>query len=245
MKCCIEIKEKINNVKININNFKNELSNYNSLNDSIKNNIIIITNSLDKNENILNICHMMDDIFLNNYEIINCNININITTKNLQNIYTQLINIKKEFPTKKTFIDLGCGNGRALIYALIAGFENSKGIEFVEERVTNGNTALNKIKDKKININLNNVFIKHGDLFDLDNSFFPENSIIFISNLLYSKELNDKMIDFFNNKISVKNIVLIISKKLDTVPNEFTLMDKLLEIPMSWDKNAKGYVYIK
>jgi len=95
MKGYIEIKEKINNVKININNLKNELLNYNSLNDSIKNNIIIITNSLDKNENVLNICHMMDNIFLNNYEN-NINCNINTTTKNLQSIFTSLNVLKKE-----------------------------------------------------------------------------------------------------------------------------------------------------
>lgn len=33
-----------------------------------------------------------------------------------------------------TFIDLGCGNGRSLVYAIKSGFSKAKGAEIVDER---------------------------------------------------------------------------------------------------------------
>lgn len=159
--------------------------------------------------------------------------------------YDALKNIKNKFSTKDTFIDLGCGTGRSLVYALITGFNNAKGIEFVETRVQSGKKSISEIQQKKLQINLNNLKIEQGDLFSLDNSYFPDNSIVFISNLMFSDDLNNKIMDFFDTKISSKNIVLIISKKINKTSKTFVLDENLLSTPMSWDVNSKCYVYLK
>jgi len=159
--------------------------------------------------------------------------------------YDALKNIKNKFSTKDTFIDLGCGTGRSLVYALITGFNNAKGIELVEARVQSGKTAISEIQQKKLQINLNNLKIEQGDLFSLDNSYFPDNSVIFISNLMFSDDLNNKIIDFFDTKISSKNIVLIISKKINKTSKTFVLDENLLSTPMSWAANSTCYVYLK
>ena len=130
-----------------------------------------------------------------------------------------------------TYIDLGCGNGRSLAYAITYGFRNAKGIEIVEKRYYQ---ALDLIKQTK----LNKIKIQNYDIFNLDKSYFPNKCVIFISNLLFPKETTQKLIEF----LSVKTLKCIIF--MTVIPDNlynFELLDKITT-PMSWYDTSSCYI---
>ena len=139
---------------------------------------------------------------------------------------------------KENFIDLGCGNGRTLAYAVYNGFENAKGTEIVDDRYKYAINAREKMDDYM----KNKIELSHGDIFDLNSEYFPPNSVIFISNLLYPKKTNQELIKHLNN-ITPKGVIIIISK----LPNnlyDFKLIEQL-NIPMSWESKSKCYIIQK
>lgn len=137
------------------------------------------------------------------------------------------------------FIDLGCGNGKTLVYSIINGFQKAQGIEIVDKRYHFGVNAINKL-DQPIKENINMV---HGDIFTLENNFFPnEPVVIFISNLLFSQDLNNKMIRLIDKKASPESIII-----LSRLPKNLLRYKviKTLIIPMSWDQNSTVYILSK
>jgi hypothetical protein len=93
------LKKNIDEFKINIQKYKDEIINYNNINNTVKENINIITTSLNNNENILETCHKMDNIFFYNYfgyYSNNIHNNIESILLNLEENSVFANNIKKE-----------------------------------------------------------------------------------------------------------------------------------------------------
>ena len=130
-----------------------------------------------------------------------------------------------------TYIDLGCGNGRTLAYAISYGFKNAKGIEIVEERYQQALKLLEKTK-------LNKIKVENNDIFNLDKSYFSDNSVIYISNLLFPKETTQKIIKMLD--ANVKNCIIILTTIPDNLFN-FNLIDKI-STPQSWSVDSMCYI---
>jgi len=152
----------------------------------------------------------------------------------------QLLQLKifvKKHSKKKptTFIDLGCGSGRGLAYALYNGIKNIKGVELVKERYNFAKKSLKKLGK-------NEAVVLNSDLFDLSTTFFPENTLIFVSNLLFPTDTNQKMIEFLNN--NVKPHTFIALTKIPENLYDFKLLDHI-QTPMSWSPESKCYILMK
>jgi len=140
--------------------------------------------------------------------------------------------------SKNTFIDLGSGNGRTLAYAVLNGFKEAKGTEIVEAR---HNYAMN-MRKKLDGYMKDKIKLSNKDIFQLDPSYFPSESVVFISNLLFSENTNQKLINFLSEN-TPSNVIIILS----SLPNnlmKFKLIETL-ELPMSWSKNSTCYVLAK
>lgn len=158
-----------------------------------------------------------------------------LTSEGMKNIVQFLDN--NNYP-KKTFIDLGHGSGRALAYAIGYGFENAKGIEIVEQRYNYSIKTINKLGEQFTDY----IDLKKGDLFKLKPSDFPPNSVIFVSNLMYPEDTNQKLIKFLNDNTSA-DVIIIVSKVANNLYN-FKIMEEL-ETPMTWANNSKTYILSK
>lgn len=134
-----------------------------------------------------------------------------------------------------TFIDLGCGNGRTLAYAINYGFNNAKGVEIVEKRYNYAVNAREKLNQEiKQKITLDNK-----DIFDLVPGYIPKNSVIFISNLLFPSETNNELIKHLSH-IAPADVYIILS----TLPGnmyDFKLLEQI-DVPMSWNKYSTCHV---
>lgn len=123
-----------------------------------------------------------------------------LTYEGMENIVKYLLKSKKLKLNDSTFIDLGCGNGRTLTYALMCGFKQARGTEIVEERYE---CAIKKreLLDSSIK---DHIEISNLDIFKLPNDYFPPNSVIFISNLLFPIETSEKIINFLSKMVKKK-----------------------------------------
>jgi SAM-dependent methyltransferase len=157
-----------------------------------------------------------------------------ITEDGIKNIINYL---KENKLPISTYIDLGSGNGRSLAYAIKNGFSKAKGVEIVEERHEYAISAIDKLPEYKDDIEL-----VQDNIFNLKSNFFPEKSTIFVSNLLFPPETNQKLIHFLSDNTK-DDITLIISK----IPEKLYKFKNILTInvPMSWEKKSIGYVLRK
>ena len=136
-----------------------------------------------------------------------------------------------------TFIDLGCGNGRSLVYAIKSGFSKAKGAEIVDERYQFAIRAMAKLPEYRSAIE-----ILHADFFHLPREFFPPNSTIFVSNLLFPLETSERLLQFLSDN-TTGDVTLVVSK-LPANLHKYRL-DKSIDVPMSWQKASTCYVLKK
>ena len=80
---------------------------------------------------------------------------------------------------------------------------------------------------------------KKSDFFELDESYVPKNSIIFISNLLFPEETNQKLIKLLG-EITPAETIIIVSKIPDNLYS-LKLIEKLTT-PMSWSADSSSYI---
>jgi hypothetical protein len=139
---------------------------------------------------------------------------------------------------RKTFIDLGCGNGKTLAYAINSGFKDAKGSEIVQARYVYAMKARDKLdqymKDK--------IQLSKKDIFKLKPEYFPKDSVIFISNLMFPEPTNQEMIKHLS-KVTPANVIIIISK-LPSNLYQFKLIEQI-NVPMSWNPESTCYVLKK
>jgi len=157
-----------------------------------------------------------------------------ITEAGIRNIMRYL---KANKAPTSTFIDLGSGNGRSLVYATKNGFRKAKGVEIVEERHQYALHAIERLPKYK-----NSIQLVHGDMFQRPPAFFPPASTIFVSNLLFPPETNGSLFRFLSEN-TPKDVTLVVS----AVPanlHSFELVTSI-EVPMSWASTTKCYVLRK
>jgi SAM-dependent methyltransferase len=153
-----------------------------------------------------------------------------ITHKGFKNI---LNFIGKPKPT--TFIDLGCGNGRALSYAFLNGIKSIIGVEILDERYKFALKAIKKLKMDKVQI-------VNSDIFELKSSFFPTNCLIFISNLLFPEDTTQNLIRFLSDNVKEDTYIA-----LTVIPKniyELKIIERI-NTPMSWCETSQCYILKK
>ncbi len=146
--------------------------------------------------------------------------------------YLKKSNIK---PSETTFIDLGCGNGKTLAYGLVYGFKQARGAEIVEARYAYAEKKRAQLEQRM----RERIQLTKSDIFNLPKSYFPSKSVVFVSNLLFPDETNQKLIKFLSANTPAETII-IVSK----IPNNLYKL-KLIEkipVPMSWAANSECYV---
>jgi len=155
-----------------------------------------------------------------------------ITPKAIDNIKTYLENNKIK---PDIFIDLGCGAGKSLVMAKYKGFKECYGIEIVKERYDEAMKLHSKLdpEDKK------SIHIFNDDLFNFNKLIKIDDKrhyTVFISNLLFSKDLNDKIWKYLN-EILPKNSIIVVSQKFVSDPIDY------IDTPMSWSEASKCHIY--
>jgi SAM-dependent methyltransferase len=139
---------------------------------------------------------------------------------------------------RNTFIDLGCGNGKTLAYAVCGGFKDAKGSEIVQARY---DYAM-KAREKMDNYMKDKIKLSKNDIFDLKPDYFPSDSVIFISNLMFPEPTNQELIKHLS-KITPASVIIILSK-LPSDLYQFKLIEQL-NVPMTWNSDSKCYVIKK
>jgi SAM-dependent methyltransferase len=157
-----------------------------------------------------------------------------ITEEGIKNIVGYLK--ANKVPTS-TYIDLGSGNGRSLAYATKNGFSKAKGVEIVEERHKYALNAIDQLPEYKDDIEL-----LHADLFNLSPTFFPPESTVFVSNLLFPPETNQNLFHFLSDN-TPNDVTLIVS----TIPTNLYKykIEATIDMPMSWAHASTCYVLRK
>lgn len=138
-------------------------------------------------------------------------------------------------PSNSTFIDLGCGNGKTLAYAAVYGFKQARGAEIVEARYEYAERKRAQLEERM----RERIAITKSDIFSLPKKYFPSNSVVFVSNLLFPEQTNQELINYLSANTPADTII-IVSK---IPPNLYKL--KLIEkihVPMSWAANSECYV---
>jgi hypothetical protein len=138
-------------------------------------------------------------------------------------------------PSNSTFIDLGCGNGKTLAYATVYGFKQARGAEIVEARYEYAEKKRALLEERM----RERITISKSDIFNLPKNYFPSNSVIFVSNLLFPEPTNQELINYLSANTPADSII-IVSK---VPPNLYKL--KLIEkihVPMSWASNSECYI---
>lgn len=158
-----------------------------------------------------------------------------LTFEGMENIVSYL---NQNNLSRDTFIDLGSGNGRTLFYSILAGFKNAKGVEIVEKR---HNFAIEAYKQLKPYFK-NNIDIVKQDIFKLEQSFFPKNSLIFVSNLVYPSQTNEKLFKYLYEN-TPEDVVLVVSK----IPIDLSSFKEVtkIKVPMSWAYHSECYILTK
>jgi hypothetical protein len=156
-----------------------------------------------------------------------------ITPKAINNIKKYL---EKQNINPDIFIDLGCGVGKSLVIAKYKGFKECYGIEIVKERYDEAIRLYNRLET----LYKNDIYIYNDDLFNIKKIIKIDNKrhyTIFISNLLFSKELNKKIWNYLN-EIMPNGSIIIVSQSFDSKHIE------IIETPMSWSNISECYIYI-
>ena len=144
--------------------------------------------------------------------------------------------IFNDFDTnQKKIIDLGSGLGKIPLMAILYfNFSKATGVELSIERHLK---AMEMYKDLPEE-NKKKIEYINDDLFNI-NIF--EYDYIFVSNLCFSDELNEKLQIKLENE-SKKDAIIILSKPFNS--NKFKLLQEK-KVNMTWNKQSKIHLYIK
>lgn len=137
-----------------------------------------------------------------------------------------------------TFIDLGCGVGKGLVLAKFVGFKKVYGIEIIKERCDKALIAISKLPD----IDKNDIFVYNKDFFDIDLKKFKKPVTIFISNLIFTEDVNRKLFDYIIDNTQ-KGTMIFCSKFNVKNYDKPLKYKKMISTPMSWCKTAFCFVF--
>tara|TARA_Y100000996_G_scaffold412425_3_gene398503 strand:- start:5 stop:619 length:615 start_codon:yes stop_codon:yes gene_type:complete len=134
--------------------------------------------------------------------------------------------------SKYTFYDLGCGSANTLKYACdITNFKKLIGIEFSKIRY--------KIAQQNI-IDKCNIRLINNDILSSKIKYDKPKSIIYISNLCFSDNINVKLAKKLSKELKSNSIVF--SSKLLPINISHNLLNIKLE--QSWNADSNAYMYV-
>jgi hypothetical protein len=146
------------------------------------------------------------------------------------NGFNQIIKMSKKFfgdLSDKTFVDLGSGDGRIVIWAS-KYFKKSIGIELSETRHNEAINIKSKIKNSE------NITFYNKDLLNHNYSDFD---VIFISSLLFPEHLIDKISLKIKNEVN-SNTLVFSSRQLN-IDEDY----ENISINQSWSDNSSLFLY--
>lgn len=135
----------------------------------------------------------------------------------------------------KTFIDMGSGLGKTVIWAAIKGFQKSIGIELAKERHDAATSIQNSLSD----IYKNNITFINDSFFDAPVDF-SSIDIVWISSLCFPNEIMGKIANKLNNDLK-KGAIVFSSKEINApklVPSG------TMGVKMTWNENSNVHKYI-
>lgn len=137
----------------------------------------------------------------------------------------------------ENFIDLRCGNGETLVYAIQNGFANAKGTEIVQDKYNN---AMN-VREKLDSYMKDKIKLSNNNIFELKPDYFPPDSVIFINNSTFSESTNHELIKHLS-KVTPSGIIIILSK----IPNnlyKFKLIEQL-DVPINSNLKSNSNYHV-
>ena len=150
--------------------------------------------------------------------------------------------LSKNFIECNFFLDIGSGRGKLSLYmACKDNIEKSIGIELVKER---HDDAI-QLKEKLNNYSnfISKVEFINDDIFNTElNKIFNKPVLVYISNLVFDTELNNRLFNKLSKELNNKSI--IVCSKKHTIENIDNLeyYNKML-IDQSWNKKSNVYIY--
>jgi hypothetical protein len=142
----------------------------------------------------------------------------------------------------KNFVDLGSGRGSICLYmASKPNIKNSIGVELIKDRFDDAIELKNKLGKNKYTSKLQ---FYNNDMFDfLKNEPIDKNPyLVWISNLLFSQDLTNKIYDQLITKLPNKSIIC--SSNNPTQYDETQCKSiKDISVPMSWSDNSTIHAY--
>jgi Histone methylation protein DOT1 len=156
----------------------------------------------------------------------------------LYEIFSKYAPLNKISQPYRNFYDIGCGIGKVVIgMASQHSFLKCNGIEVVPERIIQANTALQRISDESLRKRIEFLCISMLD----DSVNYTNACWIFISNLCFEKEINEKLFEKLSNEVK-SGCVVVCSKEHNN-----STFEKLnhMSLPMSWSDQAKVFIYKK
>lgn len=154
----------------------------------------------------------------------------------LTTLLNSLHNVSDYPEDRQVFYDLGSGIGKIVItIASLVPNIKSVGVEIIKSRHSQALLALQKIK---------NVPVKNRISFILDSLYNTDLSNacwIYVSNLCFTNEMNDKLSQKLINETQL-NTLIVCSMQFNLPENLFKLTGKY-NIPMSWSNASNVYIY--
>jgi SAM-dependent methyltransferase len=156
--------------------------------------------------------------------------------------YIVELSSKQQFAgnTPGKFYDLGCGRGRAVLYAALSGpFDQSVGIEILPERIALAQQALLKLKQsiptagakvKLLETSFLNPALKYKDA-----------RAVFFSNLCIDDQTSMALFNKLNAEMQ-KGSLLFCSKAPSTKLVSFELLS-VERMPMTWTPSSEFHVF--
>lgn len=154
--------------------------------------------------------------------------------------FAKYLPLQKVPVQNRTFYDLGCGLGKMVIgIALLNPQIRSIGIELVEERAQRAGIALSRVS-KHVQ---NRSGVMTGSV--LDDQFFYGNACwIFISNLCFTYEINDKLFEKLGKEVPSGTVILC-SKACEKSQTFGIHLKEIIQVSMTWTDGSNIHVYVK
>lgn len=146
-----------------------------------------------------------------------------------------ICNIKDIDNSFDTFIDIGSGRGKIVLY-MATKFNKSIGIEIVKERNDDANKLLLSLSN--YSFFTNKVSFINDDVLNI--KFTNNKCLIFMNNTCFTQIFTDNLFIKLINEISNGSIIMC-NRKCTQIDKIKFLYDK--NIPMSWNKNNIVYFY--
>jgi SAM-dependent methyltransferase len=134
------------------------------------------------------------------------------------------------------FLDIGCGVGKCLVWAVALGFRSAIGIELVRNRYESARAVKGRLPTRyKKAIELYNIDIldyKHGE----NGNGRGEPAMIFISNIMWSEDVNRRLFKALTETYPRGSYIISSAVCYKDCDRRRYKNEGVIYLPMSWDR---------